>query len=104
LQGLNRLLKQKKFSECKAAQRAVEQYRIESDSVQMFLNENEYRISATNEIPLKDMFSEYRNYCIESGFKACSLRTLADRLRNSGYQTERKNYGTVINAEKKSCF
>lgn len=104
LQGLNRLLEQKKFSDCEAAQQAVEQYRIESDSVQMFLSEHEYKVSATNDMPLKDMFSEYRNYCIESGFKACSLRTLADRLRNSGYQTERKNYGTVINAEKKVCF
>ena len=104
LQGLNRLLEQKRFSNCEAAQKAVEQYRIESDSVQMFLSEHEYKVSATNDMPLKDMFSEYRNYCTESGFKACSLRTLADRLRNSGYQTERKNYGTVINAEKKVCF
>jgi putative DNA primase/helicase len=104
LEGLNRLLEQKRFSECEAAQKAVEQYKIESDSVQMFLNEHEYKVSAVNEMPLKDLFSEYRNYCIESGFKACSLRTLADRLRNSGYQTERKGYGTAINAEKKSVF
>lgn len=104
LAGLNRLLKQKRFSDCEAARQAIEQYRIESDSVQMFLSEHEYKVSATNDIPLKDMFNEYRNYCIESGFKACSLRTLADRLRNSGYQTERKNYGTVVNAEKKVCF
>jgi putative DNA primase/helicase len=61
-------------------------------------------VSATKEVPLKDMFSEYRNYCIEGGFKACSIRTLADRLRNSGYQTERKNYGTGVNAEKVSYF
>lgn len=104
LEGLNRLLAQKRFSECEAAQRAIEQYKIESDSVQMFLNEHGYKVSATNEIPLKDIFSDYRNYCIESGFKACSVRTLADRLRNSGYQTERKNYGTGVNAEKKSFF
>lgn len=101
LQGLNRLLEQKKFSECRAVQKAVEQYRIESDSVQMFLNEFGYHVSATSETPLKDMFNEYRNYCTESGFKACSLRSVADRLRNSGYQTDRKNYGTVVNAEKK---
>jgi len=104
LDGLNRLLEQKRFSDCEAVQKAVEQYRIESDSVQMFLSENEYKVSATNQIPLKDLFNEYQNYCAESGFKACSLRTLADRLRNSGYQTDRKNYGTVINAEKKSFF
>jgi putative DNA primase/helicase len=104
LEGLNRLLEQKRFSDCKAAQKAIEQYRLESDSVQMFLSEHEYTVSATNEIPLKELFSEYRNYCIESGFKACSIRTLADRLRNAGYQTERKNYGNVVNAEKKSLF
>lgn len=104
LEGLNRLLEQKRFSECEAAQRAIEQYRIESDSVLMFLSEHGYKVSATNEIPLKDMFGDYRNYCIESGFKACSVRTLAGRLRGSGYQTERKNYGTGVNAEKKSFF
>lgn len=104
LEGLNRLLEQKRFSECEAAQRAVEQYRIESDSVQMFLTEHAYKVSATIEIPLKEVFSEYRNYCIESGFKACSVRTLADRLRNAGFQTERKGYGMAVNAEKKSFF
>jgi len=104
LDGLNRLLEQKRFSDCEAAQKAVEQYRIESDSVQMFLGEHEYKVSTANEIPLKEMFSEYRNYCIESGFKACSLRTFADRLRNSGFQTERKGYGMAVNAAKKSFF
>lgn len=104
LDGLNRLLDQTRFSECKAAQNAIEQYRLESDSVQMFLNEHEYTVSATNEIPLKELYIGYKGYCIESGFKACSIRTLADRLRNAGFQTERKNYGNVVNAEKKSLF
>ena len=104
MEGLNRLLEQKRFSECEAAQKAVEQYRIESDSVQMFLNEHEYSISTTNEIPLKEIYIEYKSYCIEGSFKACSVRTFADRLRNTGYQTGRKGFGTVINAEKKSFF
>ena len=104
LEGLNRLLEQKRFSECEAAQRAVEQYRIESDSIQMFLGENEYIISNTSEIALKEMYSEYRSYCIESGFKVCSIRTFADRLRNAGYQTNRKGYGMAVFAEKKSFF
>jgi putative DNA primase/helicase len=104
LNGLNRLLEQEKFSACDAAQKAVEQYKLESDSVQLFLAENGYSVSTSTETALKEMFSEYRNYCLESGFKPCSLRTLADRLRNSGYRTERKNYGTVVFAEKKIIF
>lgn len=104
LTGLKRLLEQKRFSECEAAQRAVEQYKIESDSVQMFLSEHNYRVSTTCSIPQTEIFNEYRSYCIESGFKSCSIRTFGDRLRSSGYQTERKNYGMSVNAEKKVSF
>ena len=93
-----------RFSICEASKQAVEKYKLESDSVQMFLSENGYNVSAVNDMPLKDLFGEYRSYCIESGFKACSLRTFADRLRNTGYSTERKGYGTAINAEKKGYF
>jgi len=104
LEGLNRLLIQKRFSECKVAQKSVEKYKIESDSVLMFLNELEYKVSEGNQMPLKDIFNEYRNYCIESGFKSCSIRTFSERLRNTGYETERKSYGMAVNAEKKSFF
>jgi putative DNA primase/helicase len=100
IEGLNRLLEQKHFSDCDAAKKAVEQYEIESDSVKMFLVDNEYKVSAINEIPLKELVSEYRSYCIENGFRACSRNTLTGRLRSSGYQLNRKNYGTVVNAEK----
>lgn len=103
LDGLNRLLHQKHFSECEAAQQAVEQYRIESDSVQMFLSEYGYHISTTKGMPLKTMFADYKNYCIENGFKTCSVRTFSDRLRSSGYQIDRKNYGMEVNSEKE-CF
>jgi putative DNA primase/helicase len=103
LQGLNRLLEQKKFSDCEAAQQAVEQYRIESDSVQMFLSEYGYHISTTKGTPLKNMFADYKSYCIENGFKTCSVRTFSDRLRSSGYQIDRKNYGNEVNSEKE-CF
>ncbi|MBL0121024.1 MAG: hypothetical protein IPP89_19170 [Saprospiraceae bacterium] len=104
LTGLNRLLAQKRFSNCEAALKAVEQYKIESDSVKMFLNEHQYMVSTTNDKPLKDLFGEYKIYCNDSGFRSVSVRTLADRLRKSGYQTDRKGYGMSVNAEIKTLF
>jgi putative DNA primase/helicase len=105
LDGLNRLLGAKEgFLNVKQPKKQLSNTRIESDSVQMFLNEYDYSVSVTNETPLKEVFNEYRNYCNESGFKVCSLRTLADRLRNAGFETVRKSFGTVVNAEKKSFF
>lgn len=100
LEGLNRVLKQKGFSECKAAQKAVEQYKVESDSVQMFLNEFGYIISVTDEILSKNVYNEYKNYCIESGFKNCSLQTFGKRLRFLGFRIEKKMHGNVISAKK----
>jgi len=104
LDGLGRLLKQKRFSACDAAKKAVEQYRIESDSVQMFLGEYGYKVSLVLELPLKDMYGDYRSFCLENGFKSCSSRTFGDRLRNSGFQATRRNYGYVVHAEKTSSF
>jgi putative DNA primase/helicase len=101
LEGLNRLLKQKCFTECEAVQNALEEYRLESDSVRMFLQENEYQISIEKELPLKEIFNEYRMFCLEGGFKSCSVKTFSSRLKAIGYETKRYKYGTVINAEKK---
>ncbi len=66
----------------------------------MFLDEEGYQASSTCEIPLKDMFCKYRAYCNENGFRAASMKTFADRLRSAGYQTERKNFGRIVCAEK----
>lgn len=104
LEGLDRLLKQKRFSNCDAAQKALEKYRIESDSVQMFLSENGYKISMDFEIQQQYLYSDYRTYCFDSGLRTCSLKTFKERLRNSGFQTERKAAGIYVNAVKISSF
>lgn len=101
LQGLNRLLEQKRFTDCKASQQAVDKYKVESDSVQLFLSDENYSVSAVQVTPLKEILREYQNYCIDCGYKACGRTTFTRRLRNVGYQTDHKKIGTVVNAEKK---
>lgn len=81
LDGLNRLLEQKRFSVCEAAQRAVEQYKIESDSVQMFLNENEYKGSATYYKLIKDLYPDYRAFCYEDGMSPFKKTNFIKQLR-----------------------
>lgn len=101
LEGLNRLLVQKKFTECTAVQQALEKYKLESDSVLMFIDELGYKKSISNEIPLKDLYYEYKSYCFESGYKQCSNRTFSERLKNKGFMVERKNHGRIVNIQKK---
>jgi putative DNA primase/helicase len=100
LEGLKRLLAQKGFTYSHAAQRQVEQYRKESDSVQMFLEDEGYQPSTDHQEPLKDLHNQYRIYCGNSGYRLCSLRTFADRLRKVGYETQKKNIGQVVYLKK----
>lgn len=89
LQGLNRLLEQKRFSNCEAAQKAVEQYKIESNSVQMFLNENEYKGSPTNYKLIKDLYPEYRAFCIDDGMPPFKKTNFIKQLRALGFVVDR---------------
>ena len=43
LEGSNRMILQNGFTECEAAKNILEQYKTESNSVQLFLNESGYR-------------------------------------------------------------
>lgn len=89
LQGLNRLLEQKKFSDCEAARQAVEQYKIESNSVQMFLNENEYKSSPTNYKLIKDLYPLYRSFCVDDGMIPFKKTNFIKQLRTLGFVVDR---------------
>jgi len=89
LEGLQRLLKQKKFSKCEAAQKALERYKIESNSVQMFLNENEYQRSPTNYKLIKDLYPEYRTFCSNDGLKPFHKRNFTKQLEALGFVVDK---------------
>lgn len=89
LEGLNRLLKQEEFSKCEAAQKALEQYKIESNSVQMFLNENEYTGSLTNYKLIKDLYTEYRAFCNDDGMTPFKKLNFIKQLRALGLVVDR---------------
>jgi putative DNA primase/helicase len=95
LDGLNRLLEQKKFSKCDAAQNAVEQYKLESNSVQMFLSENEYKSDAENYSLIKGLYLEYRAFCIEDGMTPFKKSNFIKQLRSFKIIVDRLNVGNV---------
>lgn len=99
LNGLTRLLKNKDFSQSNIVQNEVLQYQKESDSVMMFLEDENYQKSIDQDRPLKDVFAEYKSYCLDSGYRLCSNRTFSSRLRKSGFIVERKAYGNAVYIE-----
>ena len=95
LDGLKRLLKQKGFTDCEAAKQAVEQYKSQSDSVKMFIDENNYGISPTDYTLIKELYFEYRSYCCEDGFRPVNKTNFIKRLGSYGFVIERRNVGNV---------
>ncbi|MCC8358377.1 DNA primase family protein [Salinimicrobium sediminilitoris] len=101
LAGMLRLLEKKKFTSSTIVEEEVNKFRRESDSVFSFIDDNDYHKSCTEEIKLKELYQEYRQYCLENTNRPCSDRTFRKRLENGGFDTDRKNTGWVVFAEKK---
>jgi putative DNA primase/helicase len=100
LVGLHRIAKNRKFSECEKSKQAIEDFKKNSDSVQLFLEDENYTKSALCTIALKELHNSYKAFCSDALFKAVSNKTFASRLRAIGYEMSSKNYGTSVFIEK----
>ena len=96
LEGLRRLLQQRTFTRSAMIREQVEDFRRESDSVAMFLDEGGYKPDPQSCMLLKDLFYDYRSFCYENGYTPCSLKTVSKRLKNAGYKTERRAPGYTV--------
>lgn len=96
LAGLTRLLEQKRFSECEAAKQAVDQYKMESNSVQMFLNENAYKSSPTEYKLIKDLYLSYRIFCNDDGMTPFKKTNFIKQLKALGLVVDRNMFGNVV--------
>ena len=78
--GMRRLRENRKLSQCNAAAQALATYRKESDSVAMFLEEQELVPSDDGKIGKDQLYRDYRDYCRASGDSAESKVTFGKRL------------------------
>jgi putative DNA primase/helicase len=104
LEGLERLLAQRKFSPCRAAEIAREDYQRNSDSVRMFLEDGEYQKSPDSFEPLKEVYSAYRTFCMEDGMPAVKKSNFRKRLETAGFTIDRIAQGNVVYMTKKQTF
>ena len=100
LRGLARLLKQNGFTECIAARRAVEDYRLQSDSLRQFLNDERYKSDVNVKTKIVDLYIEYKCYCQENGFYHLTKPNFIKRLKSYGIQVSTINVGNVAYLKK----
>lgn len=98
LEGLKRLLTQGKFTKCKISDDLLTRYKIESDTVQIFLEE--YNINKSTDSKeyktLKTVYDAYRAFCSESGYRTISKLNFSKRLLSLKFLIEKRNIGKVV--------
>ncbi len=102
LEGLKRILVNKGFTHSDIIDKSIEEYRQQSDTVFLFLEEENFTRDTKKEKPLADMYNLYKEYCTACGFKGCSRKTFADRLRGLNYSVIRRSQGNMVGVSKKS--
>lgn len=101
LEGLQRLLKQKGFSHSVAVERALKVYKHESNPVAMWLTDNNWKKSDSY-VPLQDIYTYYRDYCIKNGFWYENRTKFKKHLETLGITIKRMNIGVVAFIEKET--
>lgn len=96
LEGLRRLLSQKRFSDAELIDAQLAEYRTESDSMVMFLDEKGYYPHNERYVFLETLYQDYRIFCNENGYNACKKTTASKRLKNGGYNMVRRNAGYIV--------
>jgi len=95
LEGLGTLLENKRFSPCKAAEDALEQYKKESDSVRLFLEMNNYQTDHNSYVLVAEMYADYRTWTKENGFFPVTSLRFVKRMRVAKVTIKKTNRGNV---------
>lgn len=104
LQGLERLLRQKNFTESEIVKRAREQYEKESDSVKLYIEEEGYCPHPDKFITIKILYSQYRAFCVDGGFIPVHQLNFQKRLQMSKIIVMKKTVGKVAYLCKESEY
>jgi putative DNA primase/helicase len=80
LRGLDRVRCNKKFSPSLKSDKCLAEYRVESDTVALFLEEEGYSASTTEKIKQSVVYCAYSGYCREGGFRALSKKNFKQRM------------------------
>lgn len=97
IEGAKRLQQNKRFSPCQKSDDLLNRYRIDSDVVALWLDEQGYIPDEHRNILklLKEFYRDIEDFAQDGGYKMPSQKTVAERLRNLGY-LQRKGKPTAF--------
>ena len=96
LEGLDRLMKNKAFTISAIVEQVKNEYRISTDSVLLFIEEEGFKPTNESTLTLKTLYECYKTFTMDYGLRPVSARKLAERLRQKDFIIERRSDGMVI--------
>lgn len=100
LEGLDRLLDKKRFTQSEKIDAVINKYRTESNTIELFLTQNEIEKGVDSYMYLKDMHLTYKEFCKDECMSPVGKTIFSNDLRDRGYQVKRINKGMVVYATK----
>jgi putative DNA primase/helicase len=91
LEGLTRLLEQGKFTRSVVSEEALEQYKTESNSLKLFLDDNNYQKSTDKYFTLAELYSHYKDFCQDEGMHPFKKRNFSRQLKACGISQGRES-------------
>lgn len=80
LEGLTRLLENKQFTYSEAVEKSLEKFKLESNSVALFLDDGNYYVCEC-ETGSKELYGKYIAFCIQDGYRKVSQIVFNRRLK-----------------------
>ena len=96
MDGLKRLLDQRCFTQSDIVDAQVENYKKDSDSVQLFLEDFGYQSDNQGEVAFKEVYNEYKIFAADAGFSKCSSKTFGARVRAKGIVQVKGRSGQIL--------
>ena len=96
LAGLRRRIEQGRFSECAVVDQELDDYKKSSNTVLAFLDEHGYKPSATSYAFVKEIYNEYRSFCVEIGHAPFGKPNFTKQLKYNGYKVERVSQNKMV--------
>lgn len=94
LNGLERILQQKKFTYCEKAEKALGEFRKQGDSVQLFIEEHCYQPTENDKEAVNTLYIKYKDFCHDDGYRALGKNNFGKKLESKGFERTRQNDGT----------
>jgi|FLOH01.1.fsa_nt_gi putative DNA primase/helicase len=93
LEGLERLLRQKEFTSCKASDDIIEEYKYESNPMNLFIEEHRIVADTESKMPIKVLYELYKLWAKANGFQSLNINQFSSELSILGFTRDRGSKG-----------